>query len=252
MALATSKRYTIKSFEVDINNRAKLSTVINLMQETAWINAAKLGGSVNDLKKLGVTWVMTRMKLEMIRFPIHQDEVWIETWPSGSERAFVYRDYRIYDANKELIGQATSTWIVFDIETRKMTKVNDFLRPLTEPPTGFKHLPRATGKFRLNEAIGQPNLIKVRWHDLDPNHHVNNAYYFEWILEGLPLEKLNKDDSLIEIDLAIRSECQAEDELEVVIGKKTPGEYIHTIRRILDGKEIAQAKTLWKKTISMQ
>ena len=251
MALATTQKYRIKSFEVDINNRAKLSTIVNLMQETAWINAVSLGGSVNDLKKSGVTWVMTRMKLEIIRFPVHQDEIWIETWPSGSDRAFVYRDYRLYDAQKELIGQATSTWIVLDIETRKMTKLDDSLRPRIESPTGFQPLPKARGKIRLNETTLPPNSIKVRWHDLDFNHHVNNANYFEWVLEGLPMRKL-KEDILLEIDLIIRAECQAEDELEVVIGNKSSEEYIHTIRRVADGKEIAQAKTLWKEIISTQ
>ena len=238
MAASHTEIFKVRSHEVDIHWRITLPSLIGLMQEAAGKSAKNLGASISDLHAKGTTWVMTRMKLDLTQYPIYEEDFAVETWPSGSERAFVYRDYRLYNDQKQLIGKATSTWLVLDIHTRRMTRVSEFLHPLTQVPVDFTPLPRATGKLVMPEEILNTVRFSVRWHDLDPNRHVNNTLYVQWALEALP-ESILANSCVSEIDVIIRAEGNFGDTIISTVAECGHHEYMHLITRESDGKLLA-------------
>ncbi|MCB0836485.1 MAG: acyl-ACP thioesterase [Bacteroidetes bacterium] len=244
MALATTEPHIARFHEVDPHHRLTLPSLLNFMQETANNNSGDLGASVRDLHEEGITWVMTRMKLEIFSMPMHQEKFFVETWPAGGARSFVYRDYRLYDWKKDLIGQASSTWLVFNIHSRQMVSVPERLVPLIESPEGHTPLERATGKIRAKQPFSSGKDILVRWHDQDANGHVNNSFYFQWILESLP-PKHFADKVLKEIDIIIKAECQFGDQLNTRLSQESEHVFVHEIIRKNDKKLIAQARTEW-------
>ena len=244
MALATRETHTVRINEVDLHQQMTLSGLLQLMQEVAWNNAEYLDASVYELQKRGITWVMTRLKLEIFAYPQHRQQIQVETWPAGSQRSFVYRDYRVYDMEENLMAQATSTWLVFDIEARRMTQIADFLVEKVVPPADRIPLERASGRIKSPKPEATGTNIPVRWHDLDPNGHVNNSRYLQWVLEGLP-EMLKQSRQVKEIDLQIRSECGLGETVRSVAEEKAADTYVHGLWRQSDQSLLAQAQTKW-------
>lgn len=240
----TREKNRVKAHEIDFKGRMSLPALINNMQEAAWNNAETLGASVARLQSEGISWVLTRMKLEIKRFPRHRDFYYIESWPSGGNRSFVYRDYKVYDEHNECIAQATSTWLVFDLSTRKMIALPTWLKSLTDLPGGKDAMPIASGKIPEARPDFSVHKFPLRWHDIDTNQHLSNVIYFQCALEGLPVELL-RGKVLQSIDLNFRSECSWGDHMLVEVEDKGEGQYIHTIRKESDNKILALAKSTW-------
>lgn len=241
----TREKNRVKAHEIDFKGRMSLPALINNMQEAAWNSAESLGASVARLQEEGISWVLTRLKLEVDRFPKHRDFYYIESWPSGGNRSFVYRDYRVYDENNECIARATSTWLVFDLQSRKMIGLPDWLKSLTSLATGNQALDVASGKIREANSDQAAYKFPVRWHDVDTNQHLSNVYYFQCAIEGMPYEVL-REKALTSIDLNFRSECSWGDNLLVSVEEEAEDKYLHTIRRESDSKILALARSIWK------
>ncbi|MEM6800705.1 MAG: acyl-ACP thioesterase domain-containing protein [Bacteroidota bacterium] len=234
----------VKSHEIDFRSRMTLPALINNMQEAAWNSAESLGASVARLQEDGISWVLTRLKLEVERFPKHRENYWVESWPSGGERSFVYRDYRVYDDEDHCIAKATSTWLVFDLETRRMIRIPDWLQSLTQLPRGKNAMEIASGKIPVATSVQSERVSKIRWHEVDTNQHLSNTHYFQYAIEALPMEVLN-DKGLSLIDLNFRSECSWGDEISSAVQDLGDGSYLHLIKRRSDDKVLALAKSLW-------
>lgn len=245
MSLATTELHIIRANEVDINRRLTLPAMINLMQETAWSNTEDLSASVYHLQDLGLTWVVTRLKITIYDLPLHRKKVYVETWPSGTARAFVYRDYRVYSEQQKLLAEATSTWIVLDFVNRNISRLPEEMTPRTRVPEGYTPLPRATDRIVMPEKTLPGKRFSVRWHDLDPNGHVNNMLYFQWALEALP-EISSRQGQVAEMDMIIRTECGYGDTILSRIGQESENVFVHEIVQESEGRILAQARTVMR------
>lgn len=238
-------QFQVRPSEVDRNKRIRLSSLLNYLQEVAWHNANVLDAGVEQLQAAGVSWVLIRLKLEIDRLPRLGEEMRIESWPSGSERTFVYRDYRVYDAFGERLASATSTWLVLDLQTRRMISLPANLQQITQAPQDVEAMPRAKERFQFPSGERLEVSLPVRWHDLDANEHVSNFLYFQWALEAMPLAHLQEQE-LSYLDLMIRAEALYGD---TVISSSVPGtgpNYYHQITRKGDGRELARARSQWR------
>lgn len=219
--------------------------LVAYMQEAAWDNTTTLGISMYELLEKGLTWVLQRFRVEMFRYPMHRENITVETWASGREKVFLHRDFRIYDADKQLLGQATSVWLVMDVVKRQLTTVPDFVTAL-ELAAGYEPLPFAKGKLPALTDVQHELQTEVRWHDIDLNKHVNNTRYLQWALETLPVELLEQKH-LKEVDIVFRSESVLGDTITAMAG---PGEedgniYLHKLISNSTSKELVQARTVW-------
>jgi len=59
-------KYTIHSFDVDHTKRARLSTLLGFMQETAWKHADHLGVGFRHLADSNLLWFYPNLKLKLI------------------------------------------------------------------------------------------------------------------------------------------------------------------------------------------
>jgi len=247
MAEATGgeSRFTVRSSEIDYRGLATMPALVSYMQEAAWENTATLGISMYELQAQGLTWVLQRMRIEIFRYPKHTESITVKTWASGREKVFLHRDFRIYSAGRELLGQATSVWLVMDIVKRQLVSVPDFIMvheivPDNEP------LPFAKGKMAQLQEVKYEQQMPVRWHDIDLNRHVTNTRYLQWALDTLPVEVL--EQQLSETDIIFRAESVLGDTIISVAGAgKAAGEYLHKLSSQETGKELVQARTVWRK-----
>ncbi|MFK8104427.1 MAG: acyl-[acyl-carrier-protein] thioesterase [Saprospiraceae bacterium] len=236
--------YSIRSLEVDQKQQLTIPALIKLMQETSMQNVISMNVSYWDLIKENVSWVLMRMHIKIKQLPMMNQEVKIFTHPSGFERFFTYRDFKVYDQNEALLAQASSTWLLLNTKERKMSKLPQFILDY-EMPEEDECLPRRKTKLPKFERVDQQLDFRVNWYDLDFNAHLNNVLYIQWMLEVLDNEYL-ESGKILEIDILFRAESKFDDRITAEVQQLGPHYFLHRLVRQSDQKELAKATSLWE------
>ena len=171
-----SYNYEITYQEVDDKKRLRLFNLENYLLETAGTVADELGFGIAKLHPIGLTWIITRLSVEMYELPGPCEKIRIETWIESNVHMLSTRDFRIYKGD-QLIGQCKSVWAVLDMEKREI--VNIFDDPMFEgcidgevidmPRVRMTTIPEPTGCV--------PH--KIVYSDLDYNRHCNSCRYLQ-------------------------------------------------------------------------
>ena len=171
-----SYNYEIKYQEVDGKKKLRLFNLENYLLEVAGTVADDLGFGIANLHPRGLTWILTRLSVEMYELPTHCEKVRFETWIESNAHMLSTRDFRIYSGDK-LIGQCKSVWAVLDLAKREI--VNIFDDPIFEgcvdgevldmPRVRMTTIPEPTGCV--------PH--KVVYSDIDYNGHCNSCRYLQ-------------------------------------------------------------------------
>ncbi|OQA29504.1 MAG: Acyl-ACP thioesterase [Verrucomicrobia bacterium ADurb.Bin345] len=239
--------FTVRSYESDASRRVTLQTLCNYLQETAWLHAARLGFALADREGHDKTWVLLRLHVNMVRYPVWGDTISVSTWPSGRNRLYAYRDFEIRDSGDEVLGTATSSWIIIDAKKRRPQRIPDELEHsiLRSSAIAFHD-----ALFR-DEPVGPERIdaemsFNVRLSDIDVNNHVNNVNFIEWAIEAVPAAWRN-DNALTELHVAFKSESNYGDRIVSQFGAMRPGERaLHRVLRPSDSKSLMLAETVWK------
>jgi acyl-ACP thioesterase len=241
--------FQVRSYETDPQGRLQAPILCQLLQEAATAHAAILGVGVESLIDSGVAWVLSRLQLEVERWPAAEGEIIIETWPEAASRLFTERRFEILDASKRRIGAVSTLWLVLDLERRRPVR----LPPQVTDRLGEHELgpePRRFGDLVRPDPVELEHEFTVRRSDLDLAEHVNNTSYVEWAIEAVPNEVWSTAD-LAELEIHFLSECHHGQTIlsrsqSVEHGGKT--EVRHQLTRSDDGAEVARALTLWRRT----
>jgi acyl-ACP thioesterase len=237
-------QYTIHSYQVDIKGKATLVALCQLLQESAWKHAEHLGLGFSHLKKKNFIWVLARQLIRINSYPEWGDTIEVHTWPTGKDRIFCYRDFRILDPGGSIAAEAATTWFVIDLVTRKPKKTELYyhLELPQEVEFVFTHRLNKLENFDTEDFT---KVIQVSYGDLDMHRHVNSLRYVEWIFNGLPFEFLSAHIPT-ELEINYMSEASYGDEISVSYVKKETLNVFHKIMRTSDNTEICRARTVWQ------
>jgi acyl-ACP thioesterase len=239
--------YTIRSYEVDARGSISVISICNLMQDAAIRHADALGLAVQDMLPNNYTWVLSRLALRMDAYPGRRDQVRVYTWPSGIQKLFALRDFRITDRENHIIGACVTAWLIIDAKTKRPTRMEPFVEMLN-PVTSDRAMIKKLDKLPKLEQHDYEQRFRVRYRDLDVNQHVNNVGYIEWIIEGTPYA-VQKGSVLKGLEINYLSEALYGD---YIIARCRPKDqdctvFTHSIIQEEDGKELVRAKTFWNK-----
>ncbi len=240
------EEFQVRAYETDPGGELRLLSLINYLEEAAWRNSHALGFSVNHLLEKGVSWVMQRLKLDVLHWPKHNDLVYVDTWASGLDRFLTYRDFKIYNDRDQLIATAKTNWIVLDIQTRRMIRIPEFIKE-ARFSVDRDNLPLLTEKIAKTEHLEKLLQYQVLERDIDRNGHVNNANYFQWCMEGATGSM--KSGSLQSIDMIFKTEALRGDELIFYRADLGNSSYQHVISNTRTGKDVILAQTSFQPTI---
>ena len=168
--------YEIKYQEVDAKKKLRLFNLENYILEVAGTVADELGFGIANLHPRGLTWILTRLSVEMYELPTHCQKVRFETWIESNAHMLSTRNFRIYSGDK-LIGQCKSVWTVLDLEKREI--VNIFDDPMFEGCVDVEVIEMA--RVRMT-TIPEPTgcvAHKVSYSDIDYNGHCNSCRYLQ-------------------------------------------------------------------------
>jgi len=240
------KEYTVHTYETDARGLARPVALLNFLQDAAGDHAGRLGLSVVDLGKRGLTWVLSRYHVLIHRYPALGERLEVTTWPSGRHGYFALRDFEVSDGGGAPLISATSSWMVISLEKKQALKVDEVVAP------GFAVEKRALedpfASLPVLAARESEVRFRVESSHLDWNRHVNNAVYVQWALEGLPSDVLLSRRPL-DIEVSYRAEAlYGEEVLSVVqrISEESRGPaFLHQILNAATGVELARLRTRW-------
>lgn len=236
--------YPVHGYEVDSGGVLAPVALARYLLDLASQHAAELGCGVDAMIERGMTWVLSRLRVSVAR-PIVQGEVLtVETWPSGVERLFALRDFRLYDAEGAVVANAASQWLVLSLETRRALFPDEALdeRVRGAAPHVFEE-----GFTKLPPLAGEPldeRRFDTRYLDIDHNLHVTSASTLAWSLESVPLD-VWQSSHMSFFEIHYLAECFHPS--SVVVRARRTGEaaFAHSVVREADQKEIARAITRW-------
>lgn len=236
--------WRIRSSECDGSGTATLPAILNLLQEAASLNAEELGFSKSNFSKAGenISWVLTRLKVRMSRYPKWEESIRIVTWPREGRKITALRDFKILDSAGDTLGEATSEWMIIDLSSRHVcpipegvfSKANDVRKPVFGDE-GFSRL-----RWDCKETSSDAIKFRAKRCDIDMNGHVNNVHYAEWCLETVP-EKFARCK---EFEILFKSETLAGDEVSAEGVETEPAVFMHRVGAANGGDHVL-ALTRW-------
>ncbi|KAG0582678.1 hypothetical protein KC19_3G076900 [Ceratodon purpureus] len=277
--------FVIRSYEVGPDKSTSVREIFSLFQEMALNHVQLLGiagdgfGATRAMNRLGLIWVVTKMQVDVERYPVWPEVIEIDSWvasagKNGMRRDWIMRSYK----TGEVLARATSTWCMMNGTTRRLSKIPDEVRSEIEPnfmdhrfAFSQDDSPVAPRITKLDDVSTEhrSSHLKSTPTDLDMNQHVNNLKYINWVLESIPDEHI-QTHKLASIVLEYRRECHSTDIVESLTSSKTvingdetvisdsndwcesgetPSrccEYSHLLRTQDAGQEILRGKTTWR------
>lgn len=211
----------IRSYEVGPDKTATIESILNLLQETA-LNHVWMSGLLSDgfgathgMMKNNLIWVVSKMQVEVDHYPIWGEVIEIDTWVGASGKNGMRRDWQLQSrASGVVYARATSTWVMMNQKTRRLSKMPDEVRDEISPWFLEKRAIKEDSTEKLEKLDDNAKYaisdLKPKRSDLDMNHHVNNVKYVRWMLETIPGEFL-ESHQLSSMVLEYRRECGSSD-----------------------------------------
>ncbi len=179
--------------DCDLTAAWRPGAILQAMQEIGGVHSSLLGAGRNELSVRNLAWVLSRIEVEMDRYPHIGDKITLETFPAPVRRWFFPRYYVVRDSREEEIGRAASLWVLLDLTSRRMVAPGDVAALMPDN----SDLPAPLGLPAPVTDVGgtlQTDDWYPRYTDMDVNGHVNNTRYIDWACDALGIDTMRSQE----------------------------------------------------------
>lgn len=158
-----------------------VTLLVERLIEVATAHANRLRIGYEELHALGIGWVLSRLSVEMERWPAINERYSLVTWVSDWNRLYTTRCFAVIDGEGRTIGYARTVWVAIDMERRRAADLGQLggdrfvNEDLQCPVAPQRKMPAVTPSEHDAE-------YRFAYCDLDCNGHVNTVRYIEHIL----------------------------------------------------------------------
>ena len=217
--------------DVDYNGVAKTSSIMKYIQTAAQYQLTESGMSYDSLKKNNRAFILSRVKLEVLRPLRAYAPLTAITYPCESRGYSFLRCYAL-ESDGEIVARAISVWALIDTESHALVRVNDF-------DLGLPTLPKndlVLAAMKLPSNLIDVGGYGVHYGDVDQNRHMNNTKYPDMYSNFLPLQ----GKMIRSITINYSNEAQMGEKLRVQRGEEGGIIYFRTVRG--DGRINSEAQ----------
>ena len=201
----------VKCYEVDSAKRLKPAAFMDMAQEMAYQAAAAMHFGYDELIAKGMAWVLSRMHFRFLEAPGWGDGLLIRTWHRGAFGPFFVRDFEVLGNGGRRVAEATSSWVVIDVSSRRMVRPEEVL-PKDDSSCHDFGIETPAGKVTMPRGA-EPEFVmthKVAYSDIDLVGHANNARYVAWAMDCM-----DGDPKVDEVEIVFHHESVAGDEIRL-------------------------------------
>ena len=212
-------KITLYNSYFDFNDRLSTKSILSIFQDVASVHGEELGVGYLAMLEKNLYWVLSRIKIDILKMPQPNQTVIVETWPHEKGRIDFDRDLKILSEDGETLIIGTSKWCVIDTEKRMLQRTDNVNYNGECCPD--KNYQAKFDKITLpNAELLNKFGYTVRFSDLDHNQHMNNTNYANLVLNAVE----HKEYSHFEINF--KNECRLDDEIQVSTCKTNNEEYV--------------------------
>lgn len=238
-----NSHYNLTAGESDAHSLLPLTSLVERVIEIATRHANNLSVGYDRLSTAGIGWVLSRMCIEIDRYPRINEDYALNTWIESYNRMFSERLFDIVDAGGNRIGGGRSTWVAIDMHARTMVDLSDFERdsfPCLDRPCG------AVPAKRLGPlpADAETEELHFGYTDIDFNRHVNTVRYIARLLDHWPLQHHDRY-AVGRLDMAFNRELLYGDRATLRVAAPAPEVSECEIARA-DGSRAAAFRIHWR------
>jgi len=202
------ENWKVPAFMVDTNQRIRLKSLADILQELANNHANYRRCGFEDMKANGKFWVLNRQAIVIDKWPIWEQQLKVETWISMMNGPFSLRNFIVSNNEGKLMVRASYLWTCIDRVKMKPAKIPDGDFPIIENRP--IDLPQPS-KLKLSGDAMAKFQYQVQDSDLDIIGHSNNASYLEWASNIIDRNKFD----YYQIDANYTGESFKDDEISI-------------------------------------
>ncbi|KRK51705.1 acyl-[acyl-carrier-protein] thioesterase [Companilactobacillus kimchii] len=195
---------------VNFTGDIRLSALIDIMLLTSEKQLHQADADSTEMVvNNGLGWVVVQYHMDIKQMPRLGQKLKVTTQATSYNKYFFYRDFWVEDMDGNVMVKAQSAFVLIDIKERKIVSAADRL----ENKFGAEEVNRIQRFARLrvpdNYDFKQPQHIG--YYNIDVNKHVNNSYYFDWMVDTLDTDYI-ASHHLKSMDIKYEKELNLESE----------------------------------------
>lgn len=174
--------------DTDANRCIRPSKIVEYMQETANRQCESSGLPLEKLRdEKGLAFILGAISINIYK-PLHAyEEIEVRTWCKEAQ-SYIFMRYFDILRNGELIAEASSTWVLIDLNSKSMVRASnyDFLNDkfyYDDPVDPSILLPKV--KLSKDASLNEVGKRRINYSDIDYNMHMNNTHYPDMLCDFL-------------------------------------------------------------------
>lgn len=230
MMILYEKTFVVTSTEVDALGNIQIDALQKRIQGISDEHGYLLGFGFEDMDKIGLFWVVSRLMVTIYQLPKENDMIRIMTWLTAPSAAGINRYYQLFDSSNNILCEGVAKWSLVYRESLKLAKIQSFEfisslqfteKPLFESDEILKKIPISHSQKSISVVSSQ-----VQKDELDFNNHVNNTIYIKYLVNLFEIKQeviryqINYIEPLYEFE-TFRIECFLDNNLYFYNAYKT-------------------------------
>lgn len=238
--------FRVRAFDVDANDRLKVSSIIDYFQDAASNDAERLNFGYTNFVPRGLTWVLSWAKFEFLQFPKFAEEIKIQTWGKKQVKLYSMRDYLLYNSKDEIVCKGTSAWLLLYAKSMR-PKILPQLFPeikMHDSKDALTDLPQKIIPSSKTEIIYS---TQIQYSDIDLNEHANNVSYIRLMLDCFD-RSFHKEHPMKNLTVSFNAESKYGDEIQLnkATEKDNPLTHYVEAQNLSTNKLVFQSLIEWK------
>lgn len=179
-------------YECTDSGHPSVSMVLSMMTMVSDAHSISLGLDRATVDATGGAWVVVGYDGNFAsEQPTFGDQVIIGTRALAYNRFFALREFWLCDQrHQHEYVRLRALFVMMNLAKRRLMRIPDQLIVPFDSPLE-KRSPRLTTPAKLGADFAS-QTYRVRYFDIDINHHVNNARYLDWVLDPLGADFLRR------------------------------------------------------------
>lgn len=202
-----TESYFASASETNPEQELAVTELVVKIIDIATAHANSLGIGNPSMVDIGGGWVLSRLTVEMKRYPRVNEDYSLSTWVEDWNNRFSVRAFRVTAESGEVLGYARSVWMVLNTETHNGMSLaslpfnremiaTDLQCPISRQARHLQILPPDSKPNATTlTATAPPREYIFKYCDLDSYRHVNTVRYVTLLLNQFSLEDF--DNSFI-------------------------------------------------------
>lgn len=176
--------HQLKYYECTDTGHPSLSMLMSMMTMVSDAHSIFMGLDRQKVEQSGGAWVVISYEGHLsAKQPRYGDQVILGTRATASNAFFALREFWMDDLHHHHYAHIKALFVMMNLQKRRLMKIPDeLLAPFESPVQKRLDKPKKPGKLSGDFTSQQ---YRVRYYDIDVNHHVNNARYFDWLTDPL-------------------------------------------------------------------